>query len=57
MYKYKEPESMREVHEMRMRVHKELKGLTVEERIASIHKSAQRVIKKYGFKFKNYKPA
>jgi len=49
---YKEPESMREIHEIREKLYEEEKGLTTSERIAKIHKEAQYVIKKYGLKFK-----
>jgi len=57
MYKYKEPESMREVHEMQLKVHEEMKGLTFEEKVAKMHKTAQHMMKKYGLKFKKHKVA
>ncbi|MCB4792743.1 MAG: hypothetical protein LHV68_12785 [Elusimicrobia bacterium] len=55
MYKYKEPESMREIHEIRLKLHEEEKNLSIEEKIAKIHKEAQEAIKKYGIKFKTKK--
>ena len=52
MFKYKEPEAMREIHEIRLKLYEEEKNLTVEQKIAKIHKEAQEAIDKYGIKFK-----
>jgi len=49
---YKEPESMREVHKIRLQIHEEMKNFTIDEKVAYIHKTAQDAIKKYGIKIR-----
>ncbi len=49
---YKEPEAMREIHEIRERMYGEMKGMTNKEKIEYIHKAAEEAKKKYGLKFK-----
>jgi len=49
---YKEPEAMREIHNIREKMYKEMKGMTTRERVEYIHKAAEEAKKKYGLKFK-----
>ena len=51
---YKEPEAMREIHEIRERLYEEEKHLTREERIAKIKREARESVKKYGLKFNKH---
>lgn len=51
---YKEPEAMREIHEIRERLYEEEKDLSPEEKIAKIHREAEEVIKKYGLRLKKH---
>ncbi|MFH1259065.1 MAG: hypothetical protein ABII74_04530 [Elusimicrobiota bacterium] len=53
----KEPEPMREIHEIREKLYEEEKNLTPEERIAKVRKESEDMIKKYGLKFKKLLPA
>ena len=52
---YKEPEAMREIHDIREKMSEEMRGMTNKEKIEYIHKAAEDAKKKYGLKFK--KPA
>ncbi len=49
---YKEPKTMKEIHDIQKRLYEEEKGLSSEERIAKIHREAQKAISKYKLKFK-----
>lgn len=49
---YKEPKAMREIHQIRERLYEEEKHLSAEEKIAKIHREAEKAIKKYGLKFR-----
>lgn len=49
---YKEPEAMREIHEIREKMQEEMKGMTTKERVEYIHRAAEEAKKKYGLKFK-----
>ena len=49
---YKEPEAMREIHEIRLKLHEEEKNLSMKEKLEKTHREAQEIIKKYGIKFK-----
>jgi hypothetical protein len=49
---YKEPEAMREIHEIRERLHDEEKNLSMKEKLEKTHREAQEIIKKYGIKLK-----
>lgn len=49
---YKEPEAMREIHEIQERIYKETKHMTSKEHIKYIHEAAERAKKEYGLKFK-----
>jgi hypothetical protein len=46
----KEPEPMREIHEIRVNLYKENKNLSHQEHIAKVHKEAEEIIKKYRLK-------
>jgi hypothetical protein len=49
---YREPEAMREIHEIRERLHEEEKNLSMNEKLEKTHREAQEIIKKYGVKLK-----
>ncbi|MFH1824221.1 MAG: hypothetical protein ABH873_03230 [Candidatus Firestonebacteria bacterium] len=49
---YKEPEAMREIHEIRERMYEETKNMTVKEKVAYIHKAAEEAKKKYNLNLK-----
>jgi len=49
---HKEPKPMREIHEIREKLHEENKNLSHKERIAKIHKEAQEAIRKYGLRLR-----
>ena len=49
---YQEPEPMRKLHEIRLKLYEENKNLTYEEHVAKVHKEAEDFIKKYGIKVK-----
>ena len=51
---YREPQAMREIHEIRERLYEEEKNLSPEEKIAKIKREAEEVIKKYGLQFKKH---
>lgn len=51
---YREPQAMREIHEIRERLYEEEKNLAVGEKIAKIKREAEEVIKKYGLKLKKH---
>jgi len=43
---------LEEIHKIRENIYKEQKGLTTKEVVKKIHKEAEEVIKKYGFRFR-----
>ncbi|MFH1772423.1 MAG: hypothetical protein ABH872_06365 [Candidatus Omnitrophota bacterium] len=47
---YQEPEPMREIHEIRLKLYEENKNLSAKEHVAKVHKEAEEFIKKYGIK-------
>ena len=49
---YREPEAMREIHEIRERLHEEEKDLSTKEKLEKTHREAQELTKKYNIKFK-----
>lgn len=49
---YKEPEPMKEIHDIQRKLYEEEKNLTNKELIAKIHRESEETIKKYGLKFK-----
>lgn len=49
---YQEPEPMREIHEIRLKLYEENKNLSTKEHVAKVHKEAEEAIKKYGVKVK-----
>lgn len=51
---YKEPNAMREIHEIRRRLYEEEKNLSTEELVAKIHRESEEAIKKYGLNFKKH---
>ena len=48
----KEPQPMREIHEVQEQIYEEEKNLSIEERIAKRHREVKEFIKKQGLKFK-----
>ncbi len=48
----KEPQPMREIHEIQERIYEEEKNMTREERMAKRRREVNELIKKYGLKFK-----
>ncbi len=55
--KYKEPEAMREIHEIRLKLHEERKGLNPIEKAGRANEAAAEIIKKYKLKIKLLKRA
>jgi hypothetical protein len=51
---YEEPKAMREIHEIRERMHEEQKGLSDKEIIKKIREEAEEVKRKYGLKLKKH---
>ena len=51
---YKEPEAMKEIHDIREQLSRELKGLSEKEVISKIRKEAEGMRKKYGLKLKQH---
>jgi hypothetical protein len=49
---YHEPKAMREIHDIRLRLHEEKKGLSVIEKAEETNKSAEEIIKVYKLKVK-----
>ena len=49
---YKEPEAMKEIHEIREKMYEETRGLSDKEIIAKYRKEAAAVRKKYGLKLR-----
>ena len=49
---YQEPEPMREIHEIRLKLYEENKNLSAKEHMAKVHREAEEAIKKYGIKIK-----
>ncbi len=50
-----EPKPMREIHEIQEKLYGEEKNLSVKERLLKIRHEADRLIGKYGLRFKTYK--
>ena len=48
----KEPQPMREIHEIQKRIYEEEKNMTSQERMVKMRLEASELIKKYGLKFK-----
>ena len=48
--KYKEPEAMKEIHEIRLKLYEEKKGLRPIEKAEMANKTASEIIKKYKLK-------
>ncbi len=48
----KEPQPMREIHEVQGKIYEEEKNLSVDERLAKRHREVTEFIKKSGLKFK-----
>jgi hypothetical protein len=51
---YKEPEAMREIHEIRLKLYEEEKDLSPKERIAKIRREAEAFKQKHGLKFRKH---
>ena len=49
---YQEPEPMREIHEIRLKLYEENKNLSAKEHVAKVHKEAEGAVRKYGIKVK-----
>ncbi len=49
---YKEPKAMREIHEIRLRLYEEKKGLSAVEKAKKTNQTAQDIIKKYKLKIR-----
>jgi len=49
---YKEPKTMREIHEIQERLSAEEKGLSVEQRVAKTRREVDEAVKKYGLKLR-----
>ncbi len=49
---YQEPEPMKRIHEIRLKLYEENKNLSPEERAAKVHREIEEYIKKYGLKVK-----
>ena len=49
---YKEPKTMKEIHDIQVKLYEEQKHLSHKELTAKIHREVQEGIKKYGLKFK-----
>jgi len=49
---YKEPEAMREIHEIREKMYEETRGLSSEEIIDKYRKEAEKIKKQYGLKLR-----
>jgi hypothetical protein len=45
-----EPEPMRQIHEIRLKMHEEEKNLSIDERVERDHKEASEIIQRYGLK-------
>jgi hypothetical protein len=55
--KYKEPEAMREIHEIRLKLYEDNKGLSAIEKAERANEAAAEIIKKYKLKIKLLKRA
>ena len=51
-----EPRAVREIHDIRLQIYEETKGMTPEEHTAYFRKSAQEMIDKHGLKVKRPDP-
>ena len=47
-----EPKSMREIHEIREKISREMEGLSPEERARRVNEEARSIIEEYGLKIK-----
>ncbi|MDR1564027.1 MAG: hypothetical protein LBS74_03630 [Oscillospiraceae bacterium] len=43
-----EPEAMREIHDIRLQIYEETKGMTAEQRADHANKAAEELVKKHG---------
>ena len=48
----KEPQPMREIHEVQEKIYEDEKNLSIDERLAKRHREVNEFIKKSGLKFK-----
>ena len=46
----KEPKAMEEIHKIREQLYKERKGMPIEKKIEVINKSAEQLLKDYGYR-------
>ena len=51
---FKEPKPMKNIHEIREKLHEENKNLSHKEHITKIHKESEEAIKRYGIKIKRH---
>lgn len=49
---HKEPEAMRQIHEIQEKIYEKTKNMTKEEFLKYVHKSAEEAKKKYGIKLR-----
>ena len=49
--------SLQEVWEWKEKVHEEIKGLSIKEKITSFRKTSEDFCKEYGLKFKRFHPS
>jgi hypothetical protein len=49
---YKEPRAMREIHEIRLKLYEEKKGLSANEKAKKTNQAAKDIIEKYNLKIK-----
>ena len=47
---YREPRAMKEIHDIRLKLHEEMKGMTAKEKVAYTDEIARKGIKEYGLK-------
>ncbi len=52
----KEPESMREIHEIMEKLYNERKNMTREEVIKDVHRGAEELMRRYGLKIIEAQP-
>ncbi len=52
---YKEPEPMRQIHEIQEKIYEETKHMTTKEYLEYIHKSAEHAKKKYNLNLRTVK--